>query len=68
MPISIVMSIKAVMFRFCVGLEMVIHREDGKGQPNGRLFDAMERNIVQASAFFRRPSDDVVEIGRQVAI
>ena len=34
----------------------------------GVIFAAMERNALQATDFFRLPVDQVVEIGRQVAI
>jgi len=55
---------------YYVGHETIVHREDGKGLAEWEeaLFAAMERNAVHVSDFFRLPSDDVVEIGRQVAI
>jgi KUP system potassium uptake protein len=55
---------------YYVGHETIVHREDGKGLAEWEeaLFAAMERNSVHVSDFFRLPSDDVVEIGRQVAI
>ena len=34
----------------------------------GTIFAAMERNAAQVTDFFRLPVDQVVEIGRQVAI
>ena len=45
-------------------------RADGKALPawEEALFAAMERNAVHVTDFFRLPADDVVEIGRQVAI
>jgi len=48
----------------------VISREDGMGLPawQERIFAVMERNAVHVSDFFSLPSDQVVEIGRQVAI
>jgi len=55
---------------YYVGHETIVHREDGTGIARWEeaLFAAMERNAVHVSDFFRLPSDDVVEIGRQVAI
>ncbi len=55
---------------YYVGHETIVHREDGKGLPGWEeaLFAAMERNAVHVSDFFRLPSDEVVEIGRLVAI
>ena len=50
---------------YYVGHETVIHREDGRGLPAWQetIFAVMER-----SDFFSLPTDQVVEIGRQVAI
>ena len=55
---------------YYVGHETVVHREDGMGLPawQKRIFAVMERNAVHVSDFFSLPSDQVVEIGRQVAI
>jgi KUP system potassium uptake protein len=55
---------------FYVGHETVVGREDGLGLPawQERIFAVMERNAVHVSDFFSLPSDQVVEIGRQVAI
>jgi KUP system potassium uptake protein len=55
---------------YYVGHETVVSREDDKGLPawQERLFAVMERNAVHVSDFFSLPSDQVVEIGRQVAI
>lgn len=55
---------------YYVGHETVIRREDGKGLPGWQeeIFAAMERNAQHVSDFFRLPNDQVVEIGRQVAI
>ncbi len=55
---------------YYVGHETVIGREDGMGLPawQERFFAVMERNAVHVSDFFSLPSDQVVEIGRQVAI
>ncbi len=55
---------------YYVGRETVVSREDGKGMPKWRegLFAVMERNASQVTDFFRLPVEQVVEIGRQVAI
>jgi KUP system potassium uptake protein len=55
---------------YYVGHETVIGREDGMGMPEWqeRFFAVMERNAVHVSDFFSLPNDQVVEIGRQVAI
>jgi KUP system potassium uptake protein len=55
---------------YYVGHETVIRREDGTGLPGWqeRFFAVMERNAEHVSDFFSLPSDQVVEIGRQVAI
>ncbi|SHL44787.1 KUP system potassium uptake protein [Bradyrhizobium lablabi] len=55
---------------YYVGRETVVPREDGKGLPawQERIFAVMERNAVHVSDFFHLPPDQVVEIGRQVAI
>jgi KUP system potassium uptake protein len=48
----------------------VVRREDGMGLPawQEELFALMERNAVHVSDFFSLPSDQVVEMGRLVAI
>ena len=55
---------------YYVGHETVVRREDRNGLPAWQeaLFTMMERNAVHVSDFFSLPSDQVVEIGRQVAI
>src|SRR5262249_54536711 len=55
---------------YYVGHETVISRKDGRGLPawQERIFIVMERNAVHVSDFFSLPTDQVVEIGRQVAI
>jgi KUP system potassium uptake protein len=55
---------------YYVGHETVIHRDDGSGLPvwQERIFAVMERNAIHVSDFFSLPTDQVVEIGRQVAI
>ncbi len=55
---------------YYVGHETVIGREDGKGLPGWQeeIFAVMERNAIHVSDFFSLPTDQVVEIGRQVSI
>jgi KUP system potassium uptake protein len=55
---------------YYVGHETVVGREDGKGLPAWQeaLFAMMERNAAHVSDFFSLPSDQVVEIGRQISI
>ena len=55
---------------YYVGRETVVARPDGGGLPKWRefIFAIMERNALQVTDFFRLPVDQVVEIGRQVAI
>ncbi len=55
---------------YYVGHETVVSREDGRGLPKfvEKIFAMMERNAAQVTDFFRLPVDQVVEIGRQVAI
>jgi KUP system potassium uptake protein len=55
---------------YYVGHETVIAREDGMGLPGWQeaFFAVMERNAIHVSDFFSLPSDQVVEIGRQVSI
>jgi len=55
---------------YYLGHETVVRREDGKGLPAWQegIFAVMERNAIHVSDFFSLPSDQVVEIGRQVAI
>jgi KUP system potassium uptake protein len=55
---------------YYVGHETVIAREDGMGMPawQERFFAVMERNAIHVSDFFSLPTDQVVEIGRQIAI
>ncbi len=55
---------------YYVGHETVVSREDGTGLPEWAevLFAAMERNAAHVTDFFKLPADQVVEIGRQVAI
>ena len=55
---------------YYVGHETVVSRDDGKGLPAWQeaFFTMMERNAVHVSDFFSLPSDQVVEIGRQISI
>jgi KUP system potassium uptake protein len=55
---------------YYVGHETVVSREDGKGLPawQERCFALMERNAIHVSDFFSLPTDQVVEIGRQISI
>ena len=55
---------------YYVGRETIVRREDGSGLPawQERIFIVLERNSVHVSDFFMLPSDQVVEIGRMVAI
>ena len=55
---------------YYVGHETVIQRDDGMGLPvwQEKFFAVMERNAVHVSDFFSLPNDQVVEIGRQIAI
>jgi KUP system potassium uptake protein len=55
---------------YYVGHETVTQRQDGRGLPRWQeaLFAAMERNAVHVTDFFSLPSDQVVEIGRQISI
>jgi len=55
---------------YYVGHETVVRREDGKGLSAWQdgIFAVMERNAIHVSDFFSLPSDQVVEIGRQVSI
>ncbi len=55
---------------YYVGHETVVRRQDGQGLPawQERIFAVMERNAEHVSDFFNLPNDQVVEIGRQIAI
>jgi KUP system potassium uptake protein len=55
---------------YYVGRETIVPREDGSGLPawQERIFIVLERNSVHVSDFFMLPSDQVVEIGRLIAI
>jgi KUP system potassium uptake protein len=55
---------------YYVGHETVTSRKDGKGIPRWQevIFAAMERNATRVTDYFALPSDQVVEIGRQISI
>jgi KUP system potassium uptake protein len=55
---------------YYVGHETVVGREDGLGLPAWQeaVFAMMERNAAHVSDFFSLPSDQVMEIGRQISI
>jgi KUP system potassium uptake protein len=55
---------------FYVGHETIVAREDGKGLPRWLvvIFAAMGRNAWRISDSLQLPHDNVVEIGREVAI
>jgi KUP system potassium uptake protein len=55
---------------YYVGHEYIVHREQGATLPlwQEALFAAMVRNASHVTDYFRLPSKQVVEIGRQVSI
>jgi KUP system potassium uptake protein len=55
---------------YYVGHEIILHKERGKALPHWQemLFAAMLRNASHVTDYFRLPSEQVVEIGRQVSI
>ncbi len=55
---------------YYVGHETIVSREDGKGIPvwEEAAFSLMLRNAARLSDFLKLPSDQLVEIGRQIAI
>jgi KUP system potassium uptake protein len=55
---------------YYVGHETVVPNEEGDGLPEWRvsLFAVMDRNAAKVTDFFKLPVNDVVEIGREVAI
>jgi KUP system potassium uptake protein len=55
---------------YYVGHENIVHRERGKALPRWQeaLFAAMVRNAAHVTDYFRLPSQQVVEIGRQISI
>jgi KUP system potassium uptake protein len=55
---------------YYVGHEVILHRESGSALPiwQEKLFSAMVRNTSHVTDYFRLPSQQVVEIGRQISI
>jgi KUP system potassium uptake protein len=55
---------------YYVGHEVILHRESGSALPiwQEELFSAMVRNTSHVTDYFRLPSQQVVEIGRQISI
>ena len=55
---------------YYVGHETIVSRGDNNGLPGWQEipFALMQRNAVHVSDFFSLPSDQVVEIGRQISI
>jgi KUP system potassium uptake protein len=55
---------------YYVGHATVMRRDDGHGMPGWQeaLFALMERNAAHVTDSYHLPTDDVVEIGRQVSI
>jgi KUP system potassium uptake protein len=55
---------------YYVGHETIVHREHGEALPAWQeaLFAAMLRNTAHVTEYFRLPSRQVVEIGRQIPI
>jgi KUP system potassium uptake protein len=55
---------------YYVGHENILHRERGPALPHWQevLFAAMVRNASHVTDYFRLPSEQVVEIGRQISI
>jgi KUP system potassium uptake protein len=55
---------------YYVGIETVVPRTDRKGLPRWQeaLFAVLDRNAAHVTDFFQLPPDQVVEIGRHIAI
>ena len=55
---------------YYVGHEYIVHREEGATLPvwQEEIFAAMVRNASHVTDYFRLPSRQVVEIGRQISI
>jgi KUP system potassium uptake protein len=55
---------------YYVGHENILHREHGAALPRWQeaVFAAMVRNASHITDYFRLPSEQVVEIGRQISI
>jgi KUP system potassium uptake protein len=55
---------------YYIGHESILHRRDGPALPRWQeaLFAAMLRNTSHVTDYFRLPTEQVVEIGRQISI
>ena len=55
---------------YYVGHEIILHKERGPALPHWQeaMFAAMLRNASHVTDYFRLPSEQVVEIGRQISI
>ena len=55
---------------YYVGHENVLHRRHGPAMPHWQeaIFAAMLRNASHVTDYFRLPTQQVVEIGRQISI
>ena len=55
---------------YYVGHEIILHRERGSALPvwQEAIFAAMVRNSTHVTDYFRLPTEQVVEIGRQISI
>jgi KUP system potassium uptake protein len=55
---------------YYVGIETIVPRKDRKGLPRWQeaLFALLDRNAAHVTDFFQLPPDQVVEIGRQIAL
>jgi KUP system potassium uptake protein len=55
---------------YYVGHEIILHRERGAELPvwQEKVFAAMMRNASHVTDYFRLPSEQVVEIGRQISV
>jgi KUP system potassium uptake protein len=55
---------------FYVGHEIILHKERGPALPHWQemMFAAVLRNASHVTDYFRLPSEQVVEIGRQISI
>ena len=63
-------SVKLDDVTYYVGHENILHRQHGAALPHWqeRIFAAMMRNASHVTDYFRLPSEQVVEIGRQISI
>ena len=55
---------------YYVGHEIIVHRDRGAALPvwQEKMFAGMVRNASHVTDYFRLPSEQVVEIGRQISI